>query len=301
MNWQAVKFDWNQARAFLVTAESGSFSAAARELRLTQPTLGRQVAALEQELGVTLFERVGRTLALTEAGNGLLKDMREMGEAALRVSLVASGQVQDVSGHVSVSVSDMLAARLMPAVASRLRERAPQVILDIIATNEISDLQRREADIAIRHVVPEHPDLIARKTRPSLARLYASQGYYDRVGLGKSSDALAKADFIAMGDCDEAVRYLNGYGVPIKAENIRLSSGSSVVCWEMVRQGMGVFFMMDDIAAATPGVVSVWPEAKPIHVDNWLTVHRELHTSRRIRLVYDLLAEVLMMRPWPLT
>ena len=72
MNWQSVTFDWNRARAFLVTAEEGSLSAAARALGLTQPTLGRQVSALEAELGVTLFERVGRSLELTQSGQELL-------------------------------------------------------------------------------------------------------------------------------------------------------------------------------------------------------------------------------------
>jgi DNA-binding transcriptional LysR family regulator len=69
MDWKAVTFDWNRARAFLVTAEEGSLSAAARALGMAQPTLGRQVAALERELGVALFERVGRGLTLTPSGH----------------------------------------------------------------------------------------------------------------------------------------------------------------------------------------------------------------------------------------
>ena len=92
MNWRNVSFDWNQTRAFLVTAEEGSLSAAARALGLTQPTVGRQVAALEEELNVTLFERVGRSLVLTQSGLELLDHVRAMGEAASRVSVAASGQ-----------------------------------------------------------------------------------------------------------------------------------------------------------------------------------------------------------------
>ncbi|MCP4307404.1 MAG: LysR family transcriptional regulator, partial [bacterium] len=87
MDWRSVKFDWNRARAFLVTAEEGSLSAAAKALGMAQPTLGRQVSALEDELGVVLFERVGRGLTLTPSGLDLLDYVREMGDAAGRVSL----------------------------------------------------------------------------------------------------------------------------------------------------------------------------------------------------------------------
>jgi len=100
MNWQSVSFDWNQARAFLVTAEQGSLSAAARALGLTQPTLGRQVAALEEKLGVTLFERGRRSLFLTQSGLELLDHVRMMGDAAGRISLTASGQSQAIEGLV---------------------------------------------------------------------------------------------------------------------------------------------------------------------------------------------------------
>ena len=99
MDWRSVKFDWNRARAFLVTAEEGSLSAAARALGMAQPTLGRQVSALESELGVILFERAGRGLALTQSGLELVEHVRAMGDAATRVSLTASGQSQSIEGR----------------------------------------------------------------------------------------------------------------------------------------------------------------------------------------------------------
>ncbi|MCB1345779.1 MAG: LysR family transcriptional regulator [Rhodobacteraceae bacterium] len=301
MNWSAIAFDWNQARAFLVTAETGSFSAAARALRLTQPTLGRQVAALEAELGVTLFERVGRALELTDAGRSLLGHMREMGEAAIRVSLAASGQVQQIAGSVSVSVSDIFAQRLMPMVALRLQDVAPQISLEVIASNALSDLQRREADIAIRHVRPVQPELFTKMARRCTGRLYATQDYVARHGPFDRPADLARASYIAMGDGAELVAYLQGCGVPITPGAVRHGSENGVVCWEMLRAGLGLFPMLDDIAATTPGVVPVWPGLKPIEVECWLTVHRELHTSRRIRLVFDMLAEMLAQPRLPLT
>ena len=119
MDWNLLKFDWNRARAFLVTAEEGSLSAAARALRMAQPTLGRQVEALERELNVVLFQRVGRGLELTPSGLELLDHVRRMGEAANDFSLAAIGQSQTIEGNISISTSEVYAALLLPPHTTR--------------------------------------------------------------------------------------------------------------------------------------------------------------------------------------
>lgn len=294
MNWQAIRFDWNQARAFLVTAETGSFSAAARALALTQPTLGRQVAALEEALGVTLFERIGRKLELTPAGRDLLDHVRGMGETAARLSLSASGHAQDISGPVCVSVTDIFAAFVMPHVIAELQEIAPLIVIEVLASNTLSDIQRREADIAVRHVRPEQPDLIARKIRDSAGRLYASSAYLQRIGRPQRPEDLLDATFIGLGDNAEMLRFLNGVmGLTLGERNFRLASENGIVAWQMVRVGLGVGAMTEDLARITSGVECVLPQLTPVPVPYWLTTHRDLHTSRRIRLVYDLMADVL--------
>ncbi|MDH5452601.1 MAG: LysR family transcriptional regulator, partial [Paracoccaceae bacterium] len=149
MNDSLNTFDWNHMRAFLATAEGGSLSAAARALGQTQPTLGRQVAALEAQLGIMLFERVGRSLALTQSGRDLLEHVRSMGEAANRISLAASGQSQSIEGRVRITASDIMSAYVLPPVLRHLRQLAPLLDIDIVAANDIRDLMRREADIAI--------------------------------------------------------------------------------------------------------------------------------------------------------
>lgn len=121
------KFDWNQLNAFLETAETGSLSAAARKLGLTQPTLSRQVAAIERRLGVTLFERVGKSMVLTLTGMDLLDHARVMGSAAEALSLAATGRSQAVAGVVSVSASDVIAAHLLPPLIRQLRDQEPSI------------------------------------------------------------------------------------------------------------------------------------------------------------------------------
>ncbi|MEO9526662.1 LysR family transcriptional regulator [Roseibium sp.] len=294
MNWQSITFDWNQARAFLVTAEEGSLSAAARALRLTQPTLSRQVAALEEALGVTLFERVAKSLVLTDAGIELAEHVRVMGEAASRVSLAASGKAQQVEGLVTISSTDLMAAHILPDILRELRDKAPGIEVKVLCTNSLSDLRRREADIAVRHVAPDHPDLYARKLREAPARIYCARCYLDARG-GKLSKAdAAGLDFIGYDNNEELVSYLRAFGLDVGEANIRLGSPNGVVAWEFVRRGFGLSIMADEIAARFPEIVPAFEDVEPVTFPIWLVTHRELHTSRRIRTVFDHLAEGLL-------
>ncbi|QDG78605.1 LysR family transcriptional regulator [Labrenzia sp. PHM005] len=291
MNWQSITFDWNQARAFLVTAEEGSLSAAARALGLTQPTLSRQVAALEESLGVTLFERVAKSLILTEAGVELAEHVRAMGEAASRVSLSASGQSQQIEGLVTISTTDVLAVYILPEILKGLRTKAPAVEVKILCTNSLSDLRRREADIAIRHVEPDHPDLYARKIMDMSARVYAATSYLERNGGRPAKSDADKLDYIGFDNNQELVEYLRAFGLKIKESNVKLGSPSGLISWEYARQGLGLCIMADAIAAKCPEVKPAFDNMEPVYFPIWLVTHRELHTSRRIRLVFDHLAE----------
>jgi DNA-binding transcriptional LysR family regulator len=296
MNWPSLSFDWNQVRGFLATVEEGSLSAAARALGLTQPTLGRQVAALEASLGVTLFERAGKSLRLTQAGLELLDHVRAMGDAASRISLAASGQSQAVEGQVRITASDVMSAYVLPGALRRLREVAPLIEVEVVAANDVRDLLRREADIAIRHVRPDQPDLIAKLIGEATARLYAALDYLDRRGRPRSLAELSAHDFIAMGDPGRMIAHLNPLGFNLDRGNFRLGSTSGLVAWEYVRQGLGIAPMSDDVGRATPGVEAVLPDMAPMRFPVWLATHRELHTSRKIRIVFDILGEALSSR-----
>ncbi len=293
MNWQAVNFDWNQVRAFLATVEEGSLSAAARALGQTQPTLSRQVASLEEALGVTIFERVGRSLVLTQSGIELLDHVRAMGDAASRISLTASGQSQTIEGQVSITASDVMSTYFLPPILKKLRDVAPMIEVEIVASNDIRDLTRREADIAIRHVRPEQPDLIAKRVRESTAHLYASTAYLDAHGRPRSASDLSDAHFIGFESAERMVALLNSLGLSLTKRNFKLTSTSGLVIAELVKQDLGITVMPKEFAVWFPDVECVLPELDPIPVSTWLVTHRELHTSRRIRLVFDLLAEAL--------
>ena len=290
MDWRAVKFDWNRARAFLVTAEEGSLSAAARALGMAQPTLGRQVDALETELGVVLFERVGRGLELTPSGLELLEHVRSMGEAANRVSLTAAGQSQSIEGTICIAASETYAAILLPPILAKLRRREPGIHIEIVASSKPSDLRRREADIAIRNFAPSEPDLIARKIRDVPARLYATPDYLARIGNPKLPYDLRHADFISIDGTGMFLKGLNAMGLNLTERNFPILVENYLVMWEMVKQGLGIGILDGTIGDAEPLVRRVLPEFKPLMFPIWLVAHRELNTSRRVRVVFDLLA-----------
>ena len=293
MEWRTVRFDWNRARAFLVTAEEGSLSAAAKALGMSQPTLGRQVDALESELNVTLFERVGRRLVLTDAGNELLEHARAMGEAASRVSLAASGQSGEAHGVVTVSAGQAFSGYLLPKVLAALRTEAPGIVVEVVATDDRSDLLRREADIAVRNTRPEHPDLVAKKLCDMEGHLYAATAYLDRIGRPMTLERLQTCDFIGWNRGPAMREQLASMGVELAAERFPFVCESHLVQWEMVKAGLGVGVQASVIGDAEPTVERACDAIEGMTFPVWLVSHRELHTSKRVRTVFDLLTRML--------
>lgn len=290
MNWASVSFDWNQLRAFLATAEEGSLSGAARVLGTTQPTIGRQMSALESSLNVTLVERSVRGLTLTEAGQDLLDHARAMGEAAMAISMAADRQSQDVTGEVTITATHLLSAAILPTMLEPLRELAPGLRLRIICTNDIKSLMQRDADIAIRNVRPDRPELFARRVGHFRGNLYASTAYLDRVGRPRTPREVADHTFVGSPDPERLLAPLRDRGIPVRAENFAMSSDSGVVVWELVKHGYGVSLLPETICEPEPNIEKVLPDFSALEFPVWLVTHRELQTSPKIRLVFDELA-----------
>jgi DNA-binding transcriptional LysR family regulator len=284
MEWRSLNFDWNRARAFLVVVEEGSLSAAARALGQAQPTLGRQVTALEQELGVTLFQRVGRSLEPTQAGLNLAEHVRTMSEAALKFSLAASGQVESVEGTVTITASEMLSSSLLPPLIRQLRRDHPGITLEIVAANTQADLLRREADIAIRNTDPGHPDLIARKICDDQGHLYGTPDYLNGL------DDLSTAEIVGFDSSDALRQRLNELTQhDFAPQQFTVTSANHLVQLALVKAGVGLGVFPEHVGQVH-GLVPALPDAPAISYPIWLVAHKELRTSRRIRLVFDLLA-----------
>ena len=293
MNWQAISFDWNQVRAFLATAEEGSFSGAARVLKTTQPTIGRQIDALEKDLGITLVERSVRGLKLTGPGRDLLDHVRSMAEAATLISMAVDGHSQEVKGTVAVTATDLLSAAILPNLLKPIRQQAPGIRIRVICTNDLQNLLQREADIAIRHVRPEQPDLIARHVGDFRANLYAASDYLDRAGRPQTLSEIAEQDFVGNADPERLMIPLQNAGIPVREENFIMSSDNGVVAWEMTKAGYGISMQPEAVGESDPATEKVFPGFPSPQFPVWLVTHRELQTSRRIRVVFDQLVVAL--------
>ncbi|MEH6552003.1 MAG: LysR family transcriptional regulator [Pseudomonadales bacterium] len=292
MKWESVNFDWNRTRAFLVTAEEGTLSAAAKALGMTQPTLSRQVAALEAELGITLFERVGQRLVLTGSGMGLLEHARSMGDAALLFSLSASGQSQRIEGSVVVSAGELDAAFRLPKIIAKLRREEPGIDIEVVVTNAPSDLKRREADIAIRNFHPQQNDLIAKKLGEEAIWLYGTQDYV--AGLPPSADFSEHTNLQIIGFERSNAVYdlLNQQGWQLSNKNFQLVTSFQILQLGLCKEGAGLIFFPESMGDKDSSLIRAFDNMGPVmRLPVWLVCHQELRTSLRVRRVFDFIAD----------
>lgn len=298
MNWDSISFDWNHIRAFLATVECGSLSGAARALKQSQPTLSRQISALEDALKLTLFERGTRVMELTQAGTELLKHVRNMADAATQISRVATGQNQAVEGTVRITSSDAMAAYALPRCVVGLRRLYPGISIELVPNNEMSDLTRRDADIAIRHVRPEQPDLIAKRIADIEISLFAAQSYLDALGPINALADFSVANFIGYQHPERLVAQVNAMGIPVTKTNFGITTTQGSAMYELVRDGAGIGFLPTVVAEARLGLKKIRPDAPSFPMETWLVTHREIQTNRRIRLTFDHLAHELAKDGW---
>ncbi len=298
MNWDAVSFDWNHIRAFLAVVEQGSLSGAARALRQTQPTLSRQISALEETLELTLFERGTRVMQITEAGTELLVHVQSMADAATQISRIATGQSQAIEGTVRITSSDAMAAYALPRCLISLRRAHPGISVELVPSNEMSDLTRRDADIAIRHARPEQPDLVAKRIADIEISLFASKSYLAELGPVATPADFAHANFIGYQSPERLVPQITAMGFPVTKSNFGITTTNGSTMYELVRDGAGIAFLPTIVAEGRLGLQRILPDAPSFNMETWLVTHREIQTSRRIRLTFDHLAAELAKDRW---
>jgi DNA-binding transcriptional LysR family regulator len=282
--------DWAKLQSFASVAEHGSLSAAARATGASQPTLSRHVAALEEEIGVRLFDRTSEGLVLTAAGAEIYDNAQAMTESANQIGLIASGRSQEVRGTVRVSASDSVANHVLPAMIAALRRAEPQIQIEIAASNETHNLLKREADIAVRMFRPTQNDVITRKVGELKLGFFASKAYLDERGRPTQLSDAAAHDFLGFDTNESLVQGFRDYGVPVDRTFFPVRTDALYVMIELARAGCGIGLLHVDTALEV-GLEPVMPELRIPPLEFWLTAHAELRTSPRIRRVYDFLAE----------
>jgi DNA-binding transcriptional LysR family regulator len=284
-------FDWSLIRSFLAVLEQGSLMGAARTLHTSQPTVGRHVAELESQLSVVLFERTGRGLVPTATALQLAQSARTMEDGARELTQALSGAQSQTRGTVRITASVPVAVTLLPPLLAQIRQELPDIQVELVSSNLVSNLLRREADIAVRMVRPEQGSLVARKIGDVALGAFAHRSYLARRGLPRVPTDLLAHDLIGS-DTDPSI--LQGFaamGYPVGKEIFALRTDDFIVQWQAVRAGLGVGFLANYMARTDPEVVPVLQnQLKVPALPMWLAVHREIRTSRRIRAVYDFLA-----------
>jgi DNA-binding transcriptional LysR family regulator len=280
-----ISFDWSLIRSFLAALEHGSLLGAAKALQSSQPTLGRHIAELEAQLGATLFERTGRGLVPTPMALRLADAARAMEAGAIQLARQASGAQSERAGSVRISASQPIACVLLPPLLSRMRLALPEITVELV----VSNLLKREADIALRMVQPDQSSLIAKRVGAVTIGVYAHQDYLRRRGSPKQPADLLTHDLIA-GDKDDSVaRGLAAFGYFVDPARLVLRTDDFMAQLSAVRAGVGIAFISDYLTQTDPQLVPLLPQLPIPDLPMWLVVHREIRSNARIKAVYDFL------------
>lgn len=284
---------WEWYRSFLAVLREGSLSRAARALDLTQPTVGRHVAALEAGTGQALFIRTPAGLVPTEAAQALRPLAEAMDSNAAALERAARSQGDGIRGVVRVTASEVVGLEVLPAVLTTLREAHPGLVVELVISNQVQDLLRREADIAIRMTQPRQEALIARRVGVVEVGLHAHARYLARQGAPESLDDLKDERHTLIGyDSDVPyVRELARRFPMLTRDRFQLRADSDVAQLALIRAGAGIGLCQVALARRDPFLQRVLPDALTIPLETWITMHEDLRHSPRCRVVFDALVQ----------
>jgi DNA-binding transcriptional LysR family regulator len=282
--------DWALWRSFAAVVADGSLSAAARRIGYSQPTLGRHIEALEQQLGLTLFDRTLQGLKPTETALRLYQSVAAAEAKLAEAALVAEGSTGALEGTVRITASTVVAHYILPALLRPIRDEFPAIAVEIVPSDSIENLLLRESDIAIRMFRPTQLELIGKKLGELPVIVTAHASYLGAHGTPATPEDLAGHSLIGLDKSDLIVSTAKALGFNFKRSDFALRTDSQTGGWELLKAGLGIGFAQAGLVADTPGMRALLPMIRIPPLEVWLTTHRELFLSPRIRAIYDRLA-----------
>lgn len=284
--------DWGLLQVFLALEGTRSLGRAAAQLGSSQPTLSRRLADLEAALGQSLFERTARGLVPTAAGLALLPAAQRMQQEALRLQRVADGHARSVAGTVRVTASELVSAYLLMPVLRTLRERHPQIQIELVPSDGEEDLLARDADIALRMYRPREASLTVRRLADVALGLFAHADYLAAHGPVRLDNADTH-HWIGLDRSETLLRNFAAAGKPVTRDFFGLRSDSSLINWHAAANGLGIAVGLQAVAAQTPDMVRVLSDVPIPASPMWLAVHREMRGTPRLRIVFKAIATAL--------
>jgi DNA-binding transcriptional LysR family regulator len=285
--------DWDHYRSFLEVIRQGGLTQAARSLGLTQPTVGRHIAALETRLGARLFTRSQRGLHPTRAARDLVPHAEGMADAAQAFVRAASGEAERAEGVVRVTASQFVGAEVLPLILTSFRAKNPRIVIELALTDRNEDLLSHQADIAVRMIRPLQSALVARKIGPVRIGLFAHKTYLAAHGTPRSIADLARHTLIGYDRDDSAMRGASASRALPGREAFAFRSDSDLAQLAALRAGFGIGGCQVGIARRDPNLVPVLQGEIAFALEMWLVTHEDLRGSRRVSLLFGHLAGAL--------
>jgi DNA-binding transcriptional LysR family regulator len=280
---------WDLYRSFLAVLRTGSLSAAARSVGLTQPTIGRHVNELEAALGVALFTRSRNGLSATEAALELQPHAQglEAGVAALLRSATSRGATR---GTVRITASEVVGAEVLPPILASLRENHPEIVIELVLNNRNENLLSREADVAVRMNRPTQKALVARRIGNIELGCHAHRKYLERSGTPRTVSELRAHSLIGVDQETAYVRALLGKDLSLDRSLLSLRTDSDLAQLAAIRAGCGIGICQVGLAKRNPDLVRLLPKTLSWKLETWIVMHSDLRGSARCRVVADALA-----------
>jgi DNA-binding transcriptional LysR family regulator len=280
---------WDFYRTFLAVIDHGSLSAAARELGLTQPTVGRHIDALEQTIGSQLFIRSQSGLLPTEAALELRPYAETLASTSAALLRTASGHRQRVAGTVRISASEVIGVEVLPAILAPLMEAHPELDIELSASDAIEDLLNREADIAVRMSEPAQDALIVQRIGDIPLGFHAHRRYLEHRGTPQALADLAGHRLIGFDRQTGYVRAMLKRFPMIEGIAFGFKADSTLAQLAAVRQGLGIGICQTGLAVSDPDLVHLLPELFRIPLGTWVVMHESIRTAPRYRVTFDAL------------
>lgn len=282
---------WELYRSYLSVLKEGSLSGAARAMGVAQPTVGRHIAALEKSLGVALFTRSQLGLLPTEAALTLAPFAQAMSSSAAALKRAAEGQGAGIQGTVRVTASEVVGVEVLPPILTQLQHDHPGLKVELVLSNRVQDLLKREADIAIRMTPPKQELLIARRVGEVRLGLHAHPDYLHQRGTPQSMADLAQHALIGFDEETPFVRSARK-GFPVwQREAFALRTDSDMAQLALIRAGYGIGICQIPLAARNPQLVRVLPDSTPLCLDTWLAMHEDLRHTPRCKVTFEALLQ----------
>ncbi|AYG66821.1 MULTISPECIES: LysR family transcriptional regulator [unclassified Rhizobium] len=284
---------WDFYRTFLAVQQHGSLSAAARDLGLTQPTVGRHIDALEKAVGAELFTRSQQGLLPTDTALALKPYAETLASTAAALLRAASGSKDKVSGTVRISASEVIGTEVLPPILAALQARYPELIIELSASDAVEDLLQREADIAVRMVAPAQEALLARHIGIITLGLFAHRSYVERHGKPTTLKELHRHKLIGFDRQTAYIRMMQKRYPMLDGVSFSFRSDNSIALHNALRAGIGISFYQIPLARRDASLVRLLPEIE-LSLDTWIVMHENLKTSPRCRVTFDALVAGLL-------